>query len=437
MQLDDNSKVAVMGGGPAGAFFAYFLLELAERVGMELNVDVYDPKDFMKNAPSGCNMCGGIISESLVQSLATEGINLPPPIVQRGIEAYELHMDVGDVRIEAPNLEQRIGAVFRGAGPRGDEKTKTGFDGHLQKLAEGRGAKWISERITQVSRNEDEAGKIIVQTKNDNSGIYDLLVVACGLNTSGLKIFETMDLPYKAPASTKTFIREYRLGEDVIEQTLGNAMHVFLLDIPHVEFAALIPKGDYVTFCMLGSSINQEIVKTFLDAPEVRPCFPKGFPIDKGDCQCMPRLSTRGAKTPYADRIVFIGDAGVTRLYKDGIGAAYKIAKAAATTAIFHGISRNDFHTHFRPACRKLLIDNALGRLVFFVTGQIQSYRFARAAMRRAVIREQKLGKGPRWMSSVLWDTFTGSAPYLEIFIRALRPSVWMRLISYCAAALI
>ena len=47
-------------------------------------------------------MCGGIISESLVQNLAAEGINLPTTIVQRGINAYMLHTDVGSVRIDAP-----------------------------------------------------------------------------------------------------------------------------------------------------------------------------------------------------------------------------------------------------------------------------------------------------------------------------------------------
>ena len=75
--LDNGSRVAVIGGGPAGSFFTYFLFEMAERIGMELAVDIYEPRDFTKPAPHGCNMCGGILSESLVQLLATEGIDLP------------------------------------------------------------------------------------------------------------------------------------------------------------------------------------------------------------------------------------------------------------------------------------------------------------------------------------------------------------------------
>ena len=75
--LDNGSRVAVIGGGPAGSFFTYFLFEMAERIGMELAVDIYEPRDFSNAGPQGCNMCGGILSESLVQLLATEGINLP------------------------------------------------------------------------------------------------------------------------------------------------------------------------------------------------------------------------------------------------------------------------------------------------------------------------------------------------------------------------
>ena len=58
------------------AFFSYFLLGMAERMGLEIEVDLYDPRPFAGVAPLGCNMCGGIVSESLVQLLATEGIEL-------------------------------------------------------------------------------------------------------------------------------------------------------------------------------------------------------------------------------------------------------------------------------------------------------------------------------------------------------------------------
>ena len=111
LSLEDGSRVAVVGGGPAGAFFAYFLQRLAEVSGLELEIDIYEPRLFTHRGPAGCNHCGGIVSESLVQLLASEGVNLPTEVVERGIEAYMMHMDVGSVRISTPGrswASQRI-----------------------------------------------------------------------------------------------------------------------------------------------------------------------------------------------------------------------------------------------------------------------------------------------------------------------------------------
>ena len=83
LNLKDGSRVAVIGGGPAGSFFGYFLLDMAERVGLKLHVDIYEPRDFSSPGPPGCNMCAGVVSESLVQNLAGEGINIPKEIIQR------------------------------------------------------------------------------------------------------------------------------------------------------------------------------------------------------------------------------------------------------------------------------------------------------------------------------------------------------------------
>jgi hypothetical protein len=60
---------------------------MAEWAGIELEVDLYEPRDFSSPGPAGCNMCGEVISESLVQLLAAEGIELPPTVVQRGIDS--------------------------------------------------------------------------------------------------------------------------------------------------------------------------------------------------------------------------------------------------------------------------------------------------------------------------------------------------------------
>jgi hypothetical protein len=131
---------------------------------------------------------------------------------------------------------------------------------------------------------------------------------------------------------------------------------------------------------------------------------------------------------PYADRIVWIGDSGVNRLFKDGIGSAYRTAKAAARTAVFHGISKADFEKGFWPECRTLIRDNRIARLIFGVTTLIQKLRFLRRGVLRMTAREQRDAGKNRFMSSVLWDVFTGSAPYKEILLRTFHPLFPLRL---------
>jgi flavin-dependent dehydrogenase len=417
-----------MGGGPAGSFFSYYVLDLADSVGLELELDLYDPQDFLRPHPSACNMCGGIISETLVQNLATDGINLPATVVQRGIEAYVLHMDQREVRIETPVQERRIASVYRGTGPRNldiEHKTWKSFDGHLQQLAIERGARPIRERVTDVSWQD---GHPRLATKGGEPETYDLVAVAVGVNSPSLKLFESSPCEFKPPTTTKTFIREYHLGEAAVEKYLGESMHVFLLNIPGIEFAAIIPKSNCATLCLLGDDIGKETFQLFLDCPEVKGCMPEDWHITDFACNCSPRMNIGGASQPYGDRVVFVGDSGVSRLYKDGIGAAYRTAKAAARTAVFHGVSADDFKRHYRPTCSRILNDNRIGRFIFAVTTHIQNSRVARQAVLSNVVREQTDRRRKALMSSVLWDMFTGSATYRDILLRTLRPTFMLQL---------
>jgi hypothetical protein len=329
-------------------------------------------------------------------------------------------MDVGSVKIETPLHEKRIGAVHRGAGPKGlRERQWESFDAFLLGLAEKKGAHRVSGRVEEI---QWENGRPLVKIRGGPAMPYDLLVVAIGVNSPTLKLFEDLDVGYIPPRTTKTYICEYGLGGEVLENSLGSSMHTFLLNIPRLEFAALIPKGDYATVCMLGKKIDKQLVRSFMETPEVKRCFPLGWDHEKEACRCLPKINIKGSKHPFGDRLVFIGDCGISRLYKDGIGAAYKTAKAAATTAVFQGISHEDFEIHFLPACQKLERDNKIGKLIFSSVGLIQHFRFARRAILRIVSWEQKREKGPRFLSTALWDMFTGSAPYREVLWRMVHP---------------
>jgi flavin-dependent dehydrogenase len=426
-KLEDGSRIAVIGGGPAGSLFSYFLLDIAGRAGLDVQVDIYEPRDFSLPAPQGCNMCAGVISETLIQNLATEGIVLPASVIQKAINSYVLHTDRGSQRIEAAQHEKRIGAIFRGAGPRGVQEIKThGFDEYLLFLAQKKGARLIRRRVTAVERVEDF---LTLRTQDHPPERYDLLAIAAGVNTTLLKLFEKEVPEYRPPKTTKTALREYFLGKEVVDQHFGDSLHVFLLDIPGLDFAMIVPKSEYVSVCLLGKDIDAGSIQAFLTSSEVKRCFPDGWRWDQPVCQCAPRINIQTAIRPYANRVVFIGDSGVTRLYKDGLGAAYRSAKAAATCAVLQGISEEDFQRYYEPFCRKMHADNRFGKLIFGLTHVMKHVPFARKAILQMATDEQLSSDFPPSMSNVLWDTFTGSAPYRDVLLRILQPTFISRFV--------
>jgi len=432
-ELRDGSRIAVVGGGPAGSFFSYFLLKMAAAIDLEIEVDIYEPRSFKYCGPAGCNHCGGIVSESLVQILSAEGIVLPDTVVQRGVESYVVHMDVGDVAIESPVHEQRIAALYRGNGPReGGDTPLESFDDFLQGMATERGARIVRQLITGVEWQE---GLPQLQFAGHSDRSYDLVAVAAGVNSNFIKLLDDHPAGFEPPKTTRGYICEFRSTEEEILNILGSSVHVFLLDIPRFEFAAIIPKGPFATVVMVGDDLDEELVHAFLNDPVVRRTFPtNAVPCV---CSCKPLINLGARKRPYGDRIVLVGDSGVTRLYKDGIGAAFRTAKAAATTAVFHGVSGEDFKQHFWPACKSIANDNAVGRIMFATNTIMKNSRITRRAMLTMAQKEQARADARPHMSSLLWNMFTGSAPYTEMFRGTFHPGFIGNLILSLGSALV
>ncbi|GAH13274.1 unnamed protein product, partial [marine sediment metagenome] len=120
-----------------------------------------------------------------------------------------------------------------------------------------------------------EKGKPQIHVRKQEPKEYDLIIIATGVNAATQRILKNADLKYTPPKTTKTHIREYFLGAEKIEKLMGTSMHVFLLDLPRLEFAAIIPKGDYVSLCLLGEDIDKELLDSFMNNPVVRACFPE------------------------------------------------------------------------------------------------------------------------------------------------------------------
>jgi len=415
--LQNGAQIAVVGGGPTGSFFSIFALKMAKMIEKSVQVTIYEPKDFTRDGPIGCNKCGGIISELLVQNLAVEGINLPDSVVQRGINSYKLHTQYGNVYIETPSQEKTIATVYRGGGPRGIiGSEKESFDRFLLDLAIQEGAVHDHEKVDRI---EYRNNRPVLFSKDKMMQEPDLVVGALGVKSQTFKIFEEMGFGYRKPETVTAAIAEIWMDKNVISERFGTSVNLFLLPLKDIKFAAIIPKGTYVTVCILGKNIDHNTVNVFIDHPVVQSVLP-GKGTYEIACRCLPKMNIRAPEIAFTDRVVLCGDAGSTRLFKDGLGAAYIMGKAAAKTAILYGVSKDAFRENYEPVYKNIMIDNRYGRVLFAVTDLHKKYKILTNGMLGVVRKEQSDPNYPKRLSSMLWDMFTGNERYRNIFFRSM-----------------
>ncbi|MDH4231704.1 MAG: hypothetical protein OEW04_06705 [Nitrospirota bacterium] len=415
-ELRDGSKIAVLGGGPTGSFFSIFALKMAKMMGKEINVTIYEPKDFTKDGPGGCNRCGGIISELLLQTIAVEGITLPDRVVRKGIHSYKLHTNHGTVFIATPAFEKTIATVYRGGGPKGMAGGETeSFDNFLLSRAAAEGAIHVPLRIERV----ESRGKPVLFSQNKEVMEADLVAGCFGVNSTTGKIFEEMGIGYKQPSTSTAAIAELAMTEEAITECFGNSIHLFLIPDKDIKFAAMIPKGQFVTLCILGEDLSPSIVREFLERTLVKSVLPSSYSIE---CSCLPRMNSGAARRPFADRVVICGDAGSTRLFKDGLGGAYLMGKAAAKAAVFQGVGEADFRREYYPVYKSIIYDNLYGSFLYAVIGQYRRWKYLTKAMIEVVRKEQRdTDNTEKILSNILWDMFTGNERYKNVFLKSLK----------------
>jgi flavin-dependent dehydrogenase len=417
-KLEDGANIAVVGGGPTGSFFSIFALKMAKMIGKEISVTIFEPKDFTKDGPGGCNRCGGIISELLVQTLAVEGINLPDSVVRKGINSYRLHTNHGTVFIATPALEKTIATVYRGGGPRGTiGEEKESFDRFLLTQAIKEGAIRRNLRVDRIGYKDRKPVLFSMDTEIMQA---DLVVGAFGVNSTSGKMFEDLGFGYREPSNVTAAITEISMAEDVVAEHFGNSIQLFLLPDKGIKFGAMIPKGPYVTLCILGTEVGPKTIDDFMNKPVVQSVLPKSAPYSLA-CRCLPKMNVGAPDMPFADRFVLCGDAGSTRLFKDGLGAAYIMGKAAAKAAVFEGVGALDFKKNYLPVYKSIVYDNYFGRMLYFVIDRYRRTGMLTKAMLKVVEKEQADPKNDKILSSVLWDMFTGNERYKNVFFKSAK----------------
>lgn len=416
-RLEPGSRMAVVGGGPAGSFFAICLLRLARERNLDIQVEIYEARNFAASGPLGCNRCAGILSASLLKNLRGLGISIPQEVVLGRITSYQLYSPYGTAEIKNPDPFDDIFSIYRGSGPlHSHGQQVASFDGFLLAQAQSLGARVLHQKAQEISLRPSPTVR-----SNDAQEEYDLVVLSSGLNSGTIPV---EGLPYRPPATRSMAQDELYAAPEDIQRFFGASVKVFLLPGADLIFGTLVPKGHFINVSLLGAGETWR-VEDFLSNDLVKEAIP--FPYERS-CGCRPKIAVGMASHFYADGFVAIGDACVARLYKDGIGSALLTARQAARTALDHGVSSEEFARHYAPLALAIHRDNRFGKAIFGVHHRIKESPALFRSHSRLIAAEQSQGKREQPFSRTFWGIFTGSYTYRQIAQTALKPSFIVKL---------
>jgi len=421
-------RIAIVGGGPAGAFCAIWLGKLASQSHLPSEVTVFDYRDFRKPGPAGCNMCAGVIPDSLVRNLALLDVHLPEHVIQRRIQGYHLHARGGTVDIPTPP-DTTVYATFRGPGPLGVyPAANQGFDWWLLSEAAKAGAVHLSKLVVDVRRPDADRDPFLITCRDGSTHEADVLVGAFGVNSNLIPVFEKMGFGYRAPRTVRARQAEMPLDPDFIGRVLRSRVVILAMGRPGLRFAAITPKRQHVTVTLVGDDPSPEMMSEVLNSAELRRHFPRGWEPPERYCSCAPKMPVSEARNPIANRLVVIGDANTGRYLKNGIESSFYTAMWAAE-AIVTGTTAEHLRRYYLAQCNAAYrTDNRFGRVLFRFHDLFSRSALITRAHLSLAAEEQRTQAGRRPMSNVLWGLFTGNAPYRAIVRQALGVRLQARL---------
>jgi len=441
VSLRDGDCVAIVGGGPAGSFFAIHLLQEAKRRNRRLDVVIIEKRGQTDQGADsfqcrGCNFCAGGISPRLDAALQEYGLVVPEEVIQCHIEHVWIQGQWKNFRLRVPKGMQMY-SVFRGSLPSRRSGRPGGFDAFLLGEAAKKGARVLYGKVEAIAYAASGMPRLMLRSKSGERLSLEagFVAIATGINSHGcldyaddalitsLKCLNPEFVPGK---SRKAFIFELEVGEDY----LARQMHreVYFLEYASkrlaLEHTALVPKGRFLTVAMIGKCIDraslpensQQIVRDFLTLPQIERILP-GLAAAPIACACAPRMTATTAESPFGDRFAIIGDAVGSRLNKDGLFSAHVTANRLARTVLDDGVDRKALAQGYGKAIRWLAADNRFGRIVFGAS----RVAFTRPVLSRITYQAfatecKERDERSRPLSAVLWKIASGTADYREVF---------------------
>lgn len=453
--LEDRATILVVGGGPAGAFFAIKMLRRAKGEGRTVELLIVERKRESQACESpcdtppreGCNYCAGGISPRLADILDDMGLTLPEEVLQSRVTSLTVHGDWKNIELPIPK-GRRMLSVFRGSRPKHRAARHVNFDSYLLEKAVEEGAKIVTGEVYEVRRSA--SGKPLVKYRvsegaltRDKSKEADFVVFAGGVNQipgmelGGDRLFGNLGrvLPgMRPPQVRKSLICELGIDEDLAKAIEGEVHFAqYGSKDLKIEMSSLIPKAEAITVVLFGRSVdtarpsdNARIVKEFLQLPHIRRLLPAKVDLSP-ICMCNPNMTIGAARRPFGDRTALVGDMVVSRLYKDGILSAYLTTSALVDCILYEGVDRESLKRGYWPIIREFRRDVWFGRFVFLLNRITFSNPVLSRILYQAVLTERKTRPPQkRRLALLLWQIASGDDSYGRILISMFHPfTLW------------
>ena len=459
LALPDGATIVVVGGGPAGAFFAIQTAKKARSLGKELDLIIVEKKrelSFYQIESSmafreGCNYCAGGISPRLVDVLREDGLSVPEEIIIGKAELLTVHGDWKSIELPIPEGREML-TVFRGSRPRHRPDRHMNFDAFLLDKAVEEGARVITGAVQEVRYSPSLKPVVSYRTgvgRESRTEVVeaDFVAFAGGVNqTPGMSLesdplFRALEetIPgFRPPRVRKTLICEMQATEELLRQMRGEVHFAeYGSEDLQIEMSSLIPKGRWITVVLLGPSVDRadpsqhrDIMNRFLALPHIRRLLPRGAAFSP-ICACNPSMAVGTARNPFGHRMALAGDMAVSRLYKDGIFSAYITASALADCIFNTGIDRTSLRRGYWPTVEKFELDNKFGAVVFLLNRVTFSHRILSRIFYQAVLTERKTKPEHRWrLARILWRIASGDDTYRRVLLSMYHPAtIWAILI--------
>lgn len=439
-------RIAIIGGGPSGAFCAMGLLRAGDLAHERPEVVILDRKIFSACGPRGCNLCAGVISNSFVGNLRALGLSIPREVIQREIEGYHFVSLAGSVRLRKEPTATILTA-YRALGPPDSAYSEErSFDHFLLQHAIELGAHHLRELVTNLIPSPHGRAWRVEYGKGEHLEA-DVVVVACGVHTPFLRKVEELGFAYHPPQTIHACQAEIPLDPEAVTECFQNEIKIFALGLPGIRFAAMVPKERHVTVTLVGQHVKRQHLEDFLNLSPVRSILPHGWRLPVSFCHCHPKVPVTAASNPVADRLVVVGDAYVSRYLKNGLNSALQTGMLAARSVIATGGDVQGLQARYVRPCQDLFtVDNTIGQFLFRLHGYGErSPRIARTLL-SVYHAEQRLARRFGFITSdfddrsltlpvsgpatrALWNMFTGDLPYMETMKSLLLPAIGVRAI--------